>query len=90
MHIAHHETRDLLHVLDKRQQDMSATLQTALTSSGGTEVAQAQPPSQSQSRRQGKSKRKRRGKSEKIIQAMKDPQWSYFKVSDFSVLVSFA
>ncbi len=84
MHIAHHETRDLLHVLDKRQQDMSATLQTALSSSGDSGRTEVAPRA---SRQQGKSKlKKRRGKLEKISQAMTDPQWSYFKVSRFCFL----
>lgn len=85
MHIAHHETQDLLQVLDKRQQDMSATLQMALSSSSRGEAGRSEVAPRS--RQQGKSKSKKgRGKLEKIRQAMNDPQWSYFKVSYFLFL----
>jgi hypothetical protein len=86
MRIVQDETREYLHAMDKRQQDMSAALQVVLDTGGGprTEVV----PHTSRPRGKRKPK-KQKAKLEKIRQAMNDPQWSYFKVSHFHFLVLF-
>lgn len=70
------ETRELLRAIDKRQQDLSTSIETALGGDSRTDSTHTSHPLPGKR----KQKKKRAGKLEKIKKAMNDPQWSYFRV----------